>query len=190
MIEDRSALLGLALSDHKNTNEFLRLLTLYQSQLHSYLYALLHNMSDTEDVLQNTVVILWKKFDQFEANTNFLRWALRIARFEALKFQREIRRDRKFFSEDLISQLASGPFGNSEENLVFDRRDALTGCIGQLAERDRQLLDSCYQSGVTILDVAASHGRSAQSICNSLRRIRQFLFHCIQRKLTDGKGAV
>jgi RNA polymerase sigma-70 factor (ECF subfamily) len=166
-----------------NQDEFLRLVKLYQSQLYGYLHAMLHNMADTEDVLQNTIVVLWKKFDQFEPGSNFLHWAMRTARFEALKFQRDWRRDRQYFSDAFVSELAEGPFGSATEDLVERRRTALAGCMQKLEDRDRRLLDNCYQSGATIAAVATQYGRSAQSICNSLRRIRQVLFNCIERKL-------
>ena len=172
-----------------DVNEFLRLVTLYQSQLYGYLHAMLHNMADTEDVMQNTVVVLWKKFDQFEPGSNFLHWSMRTARFEALKFQRAWRRDKRFFSEELVSELSEGPFGSAGEELVESRRTALVGCMQKLDDRDRRLLDICYKSGSTISAAAAQYGRSAQSICNSLRRIRQILFACIERTLARGDEA-
>ena len=172
----------------QNQNDFLRLITLYQSQLHGYLHAILHNMADTEDVLQNTIMVLWKKFDQFEPGTNFLHWAMRTARFEALKFHRTCRRDRRFFSEELVSELTEGTFASHQEDFVERRRTALSGCLAKLEERDRQLLSNCYESGATITAVAAGLGRTAQSVCNSLRRIRQSLFECIERTLACGDG--
>lgn len=168
----------------QSQQEFLRLITLYQSQLYGYLHAMLHNMADTEDVLQNTIVVLWKKFDQFEPGTNFLHWAMRTARFEALKFQRAWRRDRQFFSEEFVDALSVGPFGTATADLVERRQAALTGCLQKLEPRDRHLVDTCYTSGATIASVAAQFDRSAQSICNSLRRIRQLLLACIERTLS------
>lgn len=170
-----------------NQQDFLRLVTMYQSQLYGYLHAMLHNMADTEDVLQNTIVVLWKKFDQFEPGTNFLHWAMRTARFEALKFQRAWRRDRRFFSEAFVDALSEGPFGTATESIVERRQSALAGCMQKLEDRDRRLLDNCYKSGSTIAAVAAQYGRSAQSICNSLRRIRQMLFACVERTLARGE---
>lgn len=166
----------------------MRLVTQNQSQLHGYLYALMHNMADTEDVLQDTIVVLWRKFDQFEPGTNFLHWALKTARFEALKFQRTMRRDRRFFSEELVVELEDGSFRKRGHESVEDREAALANCIGRLGERDRQLLLQCYAPGVTILSVAEQAGRSAQSICNSLRRIRQSLFDCVKRAMSQEKA--
>lgn len=163
----------------------MRLVTQYQSQLHGYLYALMHNMADAEDVLQDTIVVLWRKFDQFESGTNFLHWALKTARFEALKFQRTMRRNRRFFSEELAVELEDGSFRKCDDKLIGDREAALANCIDRLGERDRQLLLQCYAPGVTIQSVAEKAGRSAQSICNSLRRIRQCLFDCVNGAMSQ-----
>jgi RNA polymerase sigma-70 factor (ECF subfamily) len=168
-------------------DEFLRFVTRYQGQLYAYLYALLHNMPDSEDVLQNTIVVLWKKFDQFEPDSNFLHWAMRTAHYEALRFQRTMRRDRRFFSEALVTRLTEGPFGEVREDLSLCRTQALSGCMQKLTDRDRSLLQVCYHTGATISAIALERGRSVQSVCNSLRRIRQSLFECIERTLAKGE---
>ena len=64
-----------------------------------------------------------------------------------------------------------------------ERRGALAGCVEKLRQRDRQLLDECYGREGGVTQVAGRHGRSPQSIHNSLRRIRRALFECIRRTL-------
>ena len=53
-----------------------------------YIYALVHNMNDAEDIYQQTSVILWRKFEEYEAESDFFRWASIIARYEVLNFFR------------------------------------------------------------------------------------------------------
>ena len=46
--------------------EFAELLRQHQSQLFGYIHSLLRNLSDADDLFQQTTLILWKKFGEFE----------------------------------------------------------------------------------------------------------------------------
>ena len=55
--------------------EFAQLLATHRDQLFGYLYALAQNFHDTEELFQETTIILWEKFETFERGTNFIAWA-------------------------------------------------------------------------------------------------------------------
>jgi RNA polymerase sigma-70 factor (ECF subfamily) len=162
--------------------EFAELLREAQSRLFGYIHSLVRDLDDADDLFQQTTLILWNKFDDFDLRRSFLSWACGVARLEACNFLRSRGRQRLYFSDDLNLLLAE-----AQEELTHDeldeRRDALAACVEKLRQRDRQLLDECYghEGGVTA--VAVRHGRSPQSVHNSLRRIRRALFECIRRTL-------
>ena len=58
-------------------------------------------------------LVMWRKWDQFDPETEFMNWARVIARFEVLKFRRTMGRDRHVFHGDLMKLLADA----SEEGL-------------------------------------------------------------------------
>ncbi len=162
-------------------DRFLELLSEHQGQLTAYVYALVHNMQDTEDMLQQTMLVLWKKFDQYKEGTSFIRWAMQVAKFEVYHLMRSRRRSRVIFDETLATSLAEQHFAHSETD--SDRHDALDVCLEKLDTPDRELIRLCYDTSSTQTEVAASLGRSVQSLSNSLRRIRRHLFDCIDREL-------
>jgi RNA polymerase sigma-70 factor (ECF subfamily) len=147
---------------------------------------LLHNAADAEEVLQETNLVLWRKFDQFQPGTEFDRWACRIAYYETLKFREKTKKER-FFSNDFIETLATETEASLEP--LDRRRDALTGCLGKLKERDRQLILSRYQSRATTRGIAEALGRSVQGTRKSLHRIRTLLLACIERTLAAEERA-
>ena len=59
--------------------QFLRLYTRHQHRILAYIYTLVPNRADAEDLLQDTAVLLWEKFAQFELGTDFIAWACRVA---------------------------------------------------------------------------------------------------------------
>ncbi len=164
--------------------EFAALLKDDQSRLYGYIHSLVRDLNDTDDLFQQVALILWQKFDAFDRERSFFAWACGIARFETANFLRSRGRQRLYFSDDLNLLLIE-----ANEEMTWDeteaRREALPRCIEKLRERDRALLRECYAEDAEIPDAASRHGRSPQSVYNSLRRIRRALFECIGQTLAQ-----
>ena len=161
--------------------EFIELLTCHKHQLFNFIFCILHSLSDAEDVFQQTSIALWKNFDQFESNSDFAAWASKVARYRVLNFLRSKRRERLYFSEEVIAQFAECPFESNEVQAA--RLRALCECRQKLSSRDQALISICYGGGEPIRDAAARIGRPVQAVYTSLQRIRRALFECIERQL-------
>jgi len=164
--------------------EFAECLRQHQSQLFGYIHSLLRNLSDADDLFQQTSLILWKKFAEYDRNRSFLSWACGVARFEIANFLRARSRQQLYFSDELNLLLIE-----THEALKHDeiesRREALAKCTAKLRASDRKLLEDCYREDSGVAVVAEKQGRSPQSVHNSLRRIRRALFECIRRTLAQ-----
>ncbi len=165
--------------------EFASRLARHQAQLFGYIYSLVRDLDDADDLLQQTSLVLWDKFDQYDPSRSFVGWACGVARFEVLNFLRMRSRHRLYFSDELNLALIEAQETLEEERLE-ERRDALAGCMSKLRERDKDLLEACYGRSAGVRHVAQAQGRSAQSIHNSLRRIRRALFECVNRTMAHG----
>jgi RNA polymerase sigma-70 factor (ECF subfamily) len=168
--------------------DFAALLRQHQTQLFGYIYSLVRDLDDADDLFQQTSLVLWDKFEQFDASKSFVSWACGVARYEVLNFLRARSRHRLYFSDELNLALIEAQESLEEEQLE-ERRDALAGCMKKLRQRDQELLEACYGRSVCIPEVARDWGRSSQSIHNSLRRIRRVLFECVRRTLAQGELA-
>jgi hypothetical protein len=51
--------------------EFVALITQHQPALYAFVLSLLGNRTDTDEVVQETNLVLWRKFDQFHAGSDF-----------------------------------------------------------------------------------------------------------------------
>jgi RNA polymerase sigma-70 factor, ECF subfamily len=85
---------------------FVELLTQHQRKLFSYIYTLVPNVTDTDDLLQETNLVLWNKRLDFKLGTNFSAWACRIAYFNVQNFLRSKVHKHAFFSEELLSEIS------------------------------------------------------------------------------------
>lgn len=160
---------------------FVELYLRYQRDVYAFIVQLVHDYDVSEDLLQKTGIVLWRKFDQFKPDTNFLAWARSVAKLEVQSYLKTKRRDRLCFSSETIELLAT-----EVENEARDpglRHDALLSCLEQLRAADRELARKCYARGASIRQIAEAGGRSTDGVYQSLRRIRLSLLECIHRRL-------
>jgi RNA polymerase sigma-70 factor, ECF subfamily len=149
--------------------------------LFGYLWAMVRDANDAEDLYQQTSIVLWKKFGEYRDGTSFFSWALAAARYEILNFLR-VRKRRRQFSAELNARL-SEVFDDLNTDLLQVRLDALRDCKEKLGENDRRLLDACYGNTLTFRETAIQLGKSPKSVYDSLRRIRGVLMECIKDRL-------
>ncbi len=53
-------------SNNKKTKIFLSLLMANQRRINSYILSVVPNFSDADDIMQETISVMWRKFDRFE----------------------------------------------------------------------------------------------------------------------------
>lgn len=158
---------------------FVELLTLHQRRLYGFIYTLVSNPADAEDLLQQTNLVLWQKFHEFDLDRSFPAWACGIAHFLVLNYLKEKRRSHVVFSDELITRLAETRCTEEDANLVDPVN--LAGCIEALSEPDRKLIELCYTATDSIKAAASALGRPAASVYVSLVRVRRLLMECLQR---------
>jgi RNA polymerase sigma-70 factor (ECF subfamily) len=176
--------------DPARNEEFVSRFVQNQWALFSYIFSLLPNWSDAEDMFQQTSLILWRKFDQFDQegpDSDFIRWACRIAQYEIRNYMKKTRRDRHVFSDRLFDLMAEEAAGESV-HLEKERR-ALAGCLNQLQTNHRDLIHHCYASRNTVKQVAHWMGCTPNSLYKRLYRIRIALLQCIEKVLATEHGA-
>ena len=153
-----------------------------RGRVFGYIYAMLHNMADAEDIYQQTTVLMWQKFDEFQPETNFGSWALKIAYFTIKNFQRSQQRNRVFFRDSVMEKVA-GSYRALDEGQSSERVDALIACVKRLPESHQRILRMHYVENAPIQQIAERQGRSRAAVSMVLSRLRRVLFQCIRSKL-------
>ena len=161
--------------------EFVQLFSRSQRRIYLYILSQVQNAVDAEEILQETNIVIWRKCQQFQLGSNFLAWASQIANYEVLKYRERIRRDRLYFSEEFIRNVAEDALASADN--LERRRQALIYCLGKLKEKDRELIKLRYKPGANGKSVAEILGRPINSVYQSMGRIRRALFECINRRL-------
>lgn len=166
--------------------EFAGLYSAHEFQLFSYVLALTGNLSAAEDVFQETCVVMWQKFADFEVGTNFAAWARKIAYHMVMRYHRQTGRQRLFLDDAFVERISAV---RSNRTIVRDSRsEALQKCMAKLRPRDRELLACRYgEERLSIKDVAEKLGRPANTVYKALRRVRGSLLECVRRTLLQGE---
>lgn len=162
--------------------EFDALLADAQPRLRGYVASILGAWSDVDDLVQETNLVLVMKRADFEAGTNFIAWAFRIAYFKATTW----RRDRMREGRVVLSEAAFQNIAAQAEAHFADRRpvvEALAKCLKLLPARERDLVTAKYVNHHSLVDLAAAHGCSANSLHKSISRIRLALRKCVSQSL-------
>jgi RNA polymerase sigma-70 factor (ECF subfamily) len=153
-------------------------------RIFAYIYTLLPNAVDAEDVLQEVSKLLWEKFDEGNPPDDFVAWACRIANYKVREHRRSQRRWQCMFSDAMCQRLAATIDEQQSAELFLDQRqEALAGCLAKLAATDRALLTERFREGASVRSVAEAFGRTTDAVYKILARIRERLHDCVERTL-------
>lgn len=165
---------------------FLKLFAHHENDLRTFIRSLMPTWHDADEVLQQSALVIWRKFDQFDprdknGGTDFMKWACVIARFEALAYRRKMARDRHVFREDILELMADEGSEEVEERQA--EYEALESCLAEMPEKHRSLLVLAYTSGVKVKELAAEAGSTSAAFYMRLNRLRKQLMHCVEAKV-------
>lgn len=159
---------------------FVELFSSNYNRIRSFILTIVPNISDADDILQETSKIMWEKFDQFEIGTNFVSWAVTIAKYQALNFRKKYN-PKAPLSTDLVELLAD----ESEDFLEDEneRLEALQGCLKKLQKKDMNLIKNRFVQRKTARELSKEIGVAMNTIYRNESRILSLLLNCIQQTL-------
>lgn len=162
------------------------LMTRHQRQIFAYIYTLVPDRHDAEDLLQDTSVVICEKFDEFTPGTDFVAWACQIAWWRVRYSRQKFARCKVIFDDDVLELVAKTAVTMRAE--LDDRHDALAVCLQKLDARDRELILTRYEPGSGVAEAAQRSGRSMDAAYKALNRLRKLLHDCVTHELAGNAG--
>lgn len=133
---------------------FRELIRLYQEQLYWHIRKILLNHDDTDDVLQNTFIKVFRHIDNFKGNSKLYTWLYRIATNESLSFLNKQARENKVslseYNEQLLDQLPTDVYFEGDTIQL-----KLQQAVASLPERQRLVFNMRYFEEMSYKDIAA-----------------------------------
>ena len=150
-------------SDHSASKttaqqEFLRVFLSNEREIFRYVIALVPPTADAQEIVQQTAVVLWEKFDQYDASRPFAPWACRFALNIARQWMARRQRWKALLDGGLAQELA---LRREQLRLEFDARlEHPDDCLQKLPEKQRSLVEGGQGRYIsTRVAVAIRHDR-------------------------------
>jgi len=162
---------------------FLSLLLRSEREIFRYVAVLVPNVADAEDIVQQTALALWEKFEAYDSSQPFTPWACRFALNKTKQWIERRQRWQALLEGGLAEELAQ-----RREELrphIETRLRHLEDCVSKLSEEQRSMVEGYYYRREGIEKLAEGSGRTVAAAYKALQRIREALRACIENA---GKG--
>jgi RNA polymerase sigma-70 factor (ECF subfamily) len=170
----------------EDPERFVRLFVEGQREILRYILRLVPDIDDAHEILQDTAVDLWRKFDRYDPELAFAPWACGFAFRRVLKHREQSARRVKFLSIESLTLIADET--SEKDGILDDRRRALERCLEQLPDDDRVVVEHRYRGQMSVAQIAEITGRNTSALYKALERIRARLFDCVNRRLHMGSN--
>jgi RNA polymerase sigma-70 factor (ECF subfamily) len=169
------------MEDNERQIQFTQRFSQNERAMRAFACSLIPNREDVNDVIQETLKELWRKFDEFDPARPFLPWANRFVYRQVLIHRRSTAIRLKYtFSEETFRRLV-------EEQSSLERdvalSEALDKCLHRLDDDERELLNLRYFTKESINEMATREGLSVDVLYKRIQRIREELQHCISKRM-------
>jgi RNA polymerase sigma-70 factor (ECF subfamily) len=164
--------------EHKS---FIALLIPNQMRIQAFIITLVPNVSDAEDIYQETVSTMWDKISTFEKGTDFVAWAVTIAKYKVLEFRNKQKKSKIQFVDNIYGILESA--ATSKMSIAQDRLDSLKKCIQKLTKNEIDLLKMRYAEDLSFQKMSLRIGKTSPALYRVMAIIHSKLALCIRRFL-------
>ena len=156
----------------------------------AYIRTFTRDAQIAEDLFQETMLIAWRKFDEFDSRESLSAWLRGIAKNLIRNAWRKQSNDRLVFDEstEYVVQNTIEAVDMQGGDTWLERLSALSDCISRLPARSRELVTARYADKQTADELALSVGIRPDAVRKRLQRIREQLADCIERYLGEATG--
>jgi len=177
-VTDEAQLVEHLKSDTLKEQAFKVLISQYKERLYWHIRHIVKCHDDTDDVLQNTFIKVFKNIHKFKGDSKLFSWMYRIATNESITFINK-KAKRQHISNEEVQQLA---INNLQSDVYFEGNEIqlkLQRAIATLPEKQQLVFnmkyfeDIKYKDMATILDT--SEGALKASYHIAVKKIETYL---------------
>ena len=158
----------------------------YRLELVAYARSLLGNYAAAEDAVQEAMLVVVKKFDQFEEGTSILAWCRAIVRLEVLRAKQQCLRDRTL-AERLLDDAVDAAFEEFQLARRSDAeeswREALERCLERVSESGRRVLYARLVDELGYQQISDRVGMTIEAVRKTLFRLKKQVRTCMETRL-------
>jgi RNA polymerase sigma-70 factor (ECF subfamily) len=170
--------------DQRDRNLFSALVREHAQMLLTYIRTMIDDPGTVDDIFQETMIVAWRRFEDYDPNRPLARWLRGIARKLILAHQRRAGHGPVYSDEAVLQAI-------DEQMATIDRRAgdtwddkvaALESCLERLSDSLRRSVELFYRDNWKTEAIAAQLRTSREAIKKRLQRARDLLADCLHRK--------
>jgi len=177
-VTDEVTLIEQLKSKTQKEQAFRTLISLYKERLYWHIRNIVKSHDDTDDVLQNTFIKIFKNIDNFKGDSKLFSWMYRIATNESITFINKNAKRLQTTNEE-VQQLA---INNLKSDVYFEGTDIqlkLQQAIAALPEKQQLVFNMKYFEDIKYKDMSeilkTSEGALKASYHLAVKKIEAFL---------------
>lgn len=149
-----------------------------------YIRAALGNTPDVDDILQETMVVAWRRLDDFDQTRPFGGWIRGIAKNLLLAHRRQ--QSTRPYDSLILDQLDSrlGQLAARSGDTWEEKLEVLRTCVQALPDHDQRVIQLRYFQQLAIRQVSELLESNEGVVKKRLQRAREKILDCIEQKLT------
>lgn len=167
------------LNEYEMDEYFLSLFLKNHRRIYGFIASLVPNANDAEDLMQETLMVMWRRLDEFKRDTNFAAWGIAIAQRKIMKYRASRPNKALMFSDQALQEIIIRDEKLSQKS--GDYMAALQRCLEKLKAEDRHVVSLRYEKEMPVKRMADMLGGSLDTIYKRLARIHTLLQSCIQK---------
>jgi len=158
---------------------FRLLMQAYQERLYWHIRRMVHTHDDTDDVLQNTFIKVYRNIDKYRSESKLYTWLYRIASNESIDHLKRVKRNSSQSLDDETStamKLSADPYFDGDQAQL-----QLVAAIGGLPEKQKAVFNLRYYDEMSYKDMSqvldTSVGALKASYHHAVKKIEKYLSH-------------
>lgn len=173
--------------NNQDQERFMRLWTESQQAVVNYIHAMVRDPAAAKDLAQETALVLFRRFGEYDGERPFLGWALGVAQFQVRGFHRDAARSLVCFDTELFDRLTEMWAETAAD--AGERSSALEVCLERLPARPRQMVRLRYFDELNSEEIARRINSRSAAVRVALQRIREQLHACVEQQLRTERRA-
>ncbi|WP_378184268.1 RNA polymerase sigma factor [Aquimarina sp. SS2-1] len=177
-MQDEENLLIALQTDKDINNAFSKLVATYKQRLYWHIRNMVKNHDDTDDILQNVFIKIYKNITKFKGDSKLYSWMYRIATNESITFLNQKAKKFNISNEELQQQLIQ----NLEADIYFEGDEIqlkLQKAIALLPQKQQQVFNMKYFQELKYKEISeileTSEGALKASYHLATKKIEEFL---------------
>jgi RNA polymerase sigma factor (sigma-70 family) len=162
-LTDETVLIEQLINVQTREKAFRELISLYKERLYWHVRKIVISHDDTDDVLQNTFIKIYKNISKFNQESKLFSWMYRIATNEAITFINKRNKERKVdiseVQEHLVSNLESDIYFSGEEI-----QEILQKAIASLPQKQQLVFNMKYFDNIKYTQISEILGTSVGAL--------------------------